>query len=94
MDMSLRDELLRMEAADRDLHTELSRSGEIYRGHHPRLRALHRQHGERLRDIIDAGGWPGRSLVGREAAHAAWLLLQHTIGLPALRGLARPRRDG
>jgi hypothetical protein len=31
----------------------------------------------RLRTIVSARGWPGRHLVGDDAAHAAWLLLQH-----------------
>jgi hypothetical protein len=31
----------------------------------------------RLRAIVTARGWPGRRLVGDDAAHAAWLLLQH-----------------
>jgi hypothetical protein len=32
----------------------------------------------RLREIVAASGWPGRSLVGEDGATAAWLLLQHT----------------
>src|SRR3989344_6360684 len=32
---------------------------------------------ERLKRIVDKYGWPGRSLVGEEAAHGAWLLAQH-----------------
>ncbi len=31
----------------------------------------------RLREIVAEHGWPGRRLVGEEAAHAAWLLAQH-----------------
>jgi hypothetical protein len=31
----------------------------------------------RLQEIIAEYGWPGRRLVGEEAAHAAWLLAQH-----------------
>ncbi len=30
-----------------------------------------------LRAIIDAHGWPGSRLVGKDGAHAAWLLAQH-----------------
>jgi hypothetical protein len=30
-----------------------------------------------LATIIDTIGWPGRSLVGDDGAHAAWLLVQH-----------------
>jgi hypothetical protein len=32
----------------------------------------------KLREIVAAHGWPGRSLVGEDGATAAWLLLQHT----------------
>ncbi len=34
----------------------------------------------RLREIIQEIGWPTASIVGREAAHAAWLILQHNPG--------------
>jgi DNA-directed RNA polymerase subunit RPC12/RpoP len=30
-----------------------------------------------LKDVVDAVGWPGRSLVGDEGAHIAWMLAQH-----------------
>lgn len=33
--------------------------------------------GRRLKEIIDKHGWPGRTLVGRDGAHAAFLLAQH-----------------
>lgn len=32
---------------------------------------------DRLREIVDEHGWPGRSLVGAEGAEHAWLLAQH-----------------
>lgn len=32
----------------------------------------------RLRAIVSTRGWPGRRLVGDDAAHAAWLILQHS----------------
>lgn len=31
----------------------------------------------RLKEIVDQYGWPGKSLVGRDGSHAAWLLVQH-----------------
>jgi hypothetical protein len=34
----------------------------------------------RLRQIVDQHGWPGKALVGKDAAHAAWLLVQHADG--------------
>ncbi len=30
-----------------------------------------------LKDVVDKHGWPGKSLVGEEGAHNAWLLVQH-----------------
>ncbi len=32
---------------------------------------------DRLREIVSQYGWPGRSLVGDEGAHNAWLIAQH-----------------
>lgn len=31
-----------------------------------------------IRGVIDRHGWPGKSLVGTDGAHAAWLLVQHS----------------
>ncbi|WP_419995068.1 DUF6624 domain-containing protein [Streptomyces boninensis] len=36
-----------------------------------------------LERIITAHGWPGRSLVGEQGAHAAWCLAQHADADPA-----------
>jgi hypothetical protein len=35
-----------------------------------------------LRGVVDRMGWPGRSLVGEEGSHAAWLLAQHADRRP------------
>ena len=42
-----------------------------------RLLSVRRRHLERLREIVDAHGWPGVGLVGRDGSRAAWLLAQH-----------------
>src|SRR5665213_694154 len=36
-----------------------------------------RLHAKRVREIIGAVGWPGRSLVGSDGAQGIWLLVQH-----------------
>jgi hypothetical protein len=36
----------------------------------------------RLKEIIKAHGWPGRTLVGRDGARAAWLIAQHSDADP------------
>jgi hypothetical protein len=42
-----------------------------------RLREIDRRNTARLKEILDRHGWPGKTLVGTQAAHAAWLLVQH-----------------
>jgi ribosomal protein S27E len=36
-----------------------------------------------LRNVVADVGWPGRSMVGEDGAHAAWLLAQHADRDPA-----------
>jgi hypothetical protein len=43
-----------------------------------RVESVDKRHTDRLEEIIDEHGWPGRSLVGEDAASAAWLIVQHT----------------
>jgi hypothetical protein len=42
-----------------------------------RMRDVDRDNTERLKQILDRHGWPGKSLVGADGANAAWLLAQH-----------------
>ena len=35
-----------------------------------------------LKQVVTSVGWPGRSLVGEDGAHAAWLLAQHADSDP------------
>ena len=79
-----------MAAEDLALRAELATSGALFDGYQSRMRELHERNAGRLGAILEAHGWPGRALVGEEASAAAWLILQHAIGNPALqrRGLA------
>jgi len=90
MDETLRAELLRMRQEEDDLHTDLSQSGEIYGGYHPRLEELNIRQGRRLDAIFDEHGWPGRSLVSDEGSHAAWFAAIHAISLPDVQRRALP----
>lgn len=38
---------------------------------------IDKQNTARMKEIIRQHGWPGRTLVGEEAAQGAWLLVQH-----------------
>ena len=80
----LRDELLAMAGEDLRVRAELASDGSLFDGYHPRMRAVHDANAGRFAAILGEWGWPGEPQVGREAAEAAWLIVQHAIAQPAL----------
>ncbi|WP_431044020.1 DUF6624 domain-containing protein [Streptomyces sp. P1-3] len=72
----LADELLRRMAADQYARgvradgTVVARDSEL-------MRTVDADNTQALQRIINDYGWPGHSLVGEEAANAAWLIAQH-----------------
>lgn len=82
MNQALQKELIALDTLDKKVRAELVASGKLFNGYHPRMAAVHAQNAKALQRIIDARGWPGRSLVGDEGAEAAWLVLQHSIAHP------------
>lgn len=89
MNAALRDELVAMAAEDQQVRAELASDGSLFDGYHPTMQAVHDRNAARLTAIIATHGWPGHDLVSEDGARAAWLVLQHAIGHPALqrRGL-------
>jgi hypothetical protein len=83
MNSALRDELLAMEAEDKRVRAELLEEGVLGDGYNPRMREVHERNATRLKAIIAAHGWPGRSLVGQDGSHAAWRVVQHAISDPS-----------
>jgi hypothetical protein len=75
---------------DADTRARLAASGALFDGYHPEMEAVHDANAALLARAFDAIGWPGRSALGDDGAAAAFLILQHAIGHPALqrRGLA------
>lgn len=84
MDRELRAELMRWIAEDDETRERLARDGSLYRGYHPDMEVVHRRNAVRLRAVLARVGWPGRALVGDDGASAAWRIVQHAIGEPAL----------
>src|SRR5687767_1950508 len=80
----LKKRLLEMAAEDRRIRDELAATGELYDGYASRMAEVHDRNASALNRIIDQYGWPGKTLVGDEAAKAAWLILHHAIGNPDL----------
>jgi hypothetical protein len=76
------EELIQMHEEDMRVRNRLAADGSLFQGYHPEMESVHRRNAARLRQIIEEHGWPGRTLVGEEAAHAAWIILQHSIGEP------------
>jgi hypothetical protein len=86
---ALADELIAMAEEDQRVRAELLAEGILFDGYQARMATVHHRNAVRLAAIMVEIGWPGRSVVGRAAADAAWLVLQHAIGDPPVmrRGL-------
>lgn len=82
---ALRREVLRMRDADQEVRSELvarmrggpAKDSAEMRRLVARQDSVDRANTERLRGIIREHGWPGVERAGREAANAAFLLVQH-----------------
>lgn len=90
LDDTLSAKLVDLYKHDERIRSELLLSGELFDGYHPRMAAVHTENAQALEEIIEAHGWPGFSLVGKEGADAAWHILQHAIGSPALQRRCLP----
>lgn len=85
MDEALRVELLEMERIDRSVRADLVERGELHGGgYHPEMQVVHQRHNARLRVLLEAYGWLGRSLVGEDGCRAAGFVMQHAILDPDL----------
>ncbi len=86
----LRLELLALAADDEHVRRLLAADGRLFEGYAPEMEAVHRRNGARLAELVEAHGWPGRSLAGEDGAEAAWRIVQHAIGEPALQRRCLP----
>lgn len=69
-----------MQQEDQQILQELIDSGELGTvKYHPKIKKVHERNNARIKQIIDQHGWPRISLVGKEAAEAAWLVVQHAV---------------
>jgi hypothetical protein len=84
MNTPLSQELVNMAREDVELRNSLASYRSLNNGYHPQMKAVHDRNAKRLDEIIQQHGWPGKSMVGEDGAHAAWLILQHAIAHPQL----------
>jgi hypothetical protein len=73
---ALRTELLARAGRDQAARESLGREHDM-RQTQQTVEPVDRANAARLREILAEHGWPGHHLVGVEAAHATWLLVQH-----------------
>jgi hypothetical protein len=90
IELFLHEELLAMAGEDGAMRERLVEDGSLFDGYNPLMAIVHRRNGDRLSEIVEAHGWPGRSLVGDDGADAAWLVLKHAIGDPGLQRRCLP----
>ncbi|MBX7078312.1 MAG: hypothetical protein K1X88_03925 [Nannocystaceae bacterium] len=68
---------------DERVRAALAADGSLFDGYAEAMAQVHRRNAARLREVVAAGGFPGRSRVGEAAAEAAFRIVQHAIGEPA-----------
>jgi hypothetical protein len=90
IELFLQEELLAMAGEDGAMRERLVADGSLFDGYNPLMAIVHRRNGDRLSEIVEVHGWPGRSLVGEDGADAAWLVLKHAIGDPGLQRRCLP----
>jgi hypothetical protein len=78
----LRDRLVALATRDFTVRQRLHAEGTLNDGYHPEMQAVHDANAAELGEIIDQHGWPGEAKAGADGAEAAWLIVQHAIGLP------------
>jgi len=80
--------LLAMAEEDKRVRAELTRDGSLFGGYHPRMEAVHIANAHALCGLL-ADGWPKADDVGEDGQEAAWLIVQHAIGLPRIQRQCR-----
>ena len=84
MNNELREKLIAMADAESKIRQESLAEGRRYDGYPEALEALHIRHAEALLRIVNEHGWPGKSLVGKDGATAAFILARFAISKPDL----------
>ncbi len=79
---NLAEEIIAMKNADLELREKLIQQGTLSDGYSEEMASLHNQNAMMLDKIMDKIGFPTIDHVGVEASEAAWLVVQHAIGLP------------
>jgi len=74
--------LVQMQKADLTLREQLIQENKLFEGYNETMEALHNQNADQMAAIMEQIGYPTPEKVGKEAAEAAWLIVQHAISNP------------
>ena len=75
--------IIGLQNADFELRDKLIYKGQLGEGYNQEMAQLHNHNADELDKIIEIIGFPTVEKLGNEAAYAAWLVIQHSIGKPA-----------
>ncbi len=85
LDKPLRKEIFAMRDKDQGMRREVravekehGRQSEEMTKIWEKVNAVDDRNTARMEEIIDERGWPGKSLIGEDGSHAAWLVIQHS----------------
>ena len=82
MGQSLRQLLVSLAQRDLETRQRLAADLSLFDGYHPEMQAVHEENAAILDRVIQEHRWPTASMAGDDGAEAAWLIVQHAIGLP------------
>jgi len=74
--------IIDLKNADLILRDRLIQKEQLGKGYNEEMEMLHNSNAKALDEIIETIGYPTIDNVGKEASEAAWLIIQHSIGLP------------
>lgn len=76
------EKIISLKNKDLELREKLVKTGELSKGYHEEMRAMHNSNAQDLQEMIAVVGYPTIAKVGKEASEAAWLIIQHAIEQP------------
>jgi len=89
-DIVWKERLIKAAQLDMETRARLAARGDLFKGYHPEMEAVHNANADLLAQVFDVMGWPGRHRLDDDGAAAAFIILQHAIGRPEIqrRGLS------
>jgi hypothetical protein len=89
-DIVWKERLIKAAQLDMETRARLAARGDLFKGYHPEMEAVHNANADLLAQVFDVMGWPGRHRLDDDGAAAAFIILQHAIARPEIqrRGLS------